>query len=146
MMNIYNGNVVPDANGEARIQMPEWFGAVNRDFRYQLTCIGAFAPVYIAEKMANGSFTIAGGEPGMEVSWQVTGIRQDAFANAHRIPVEQDKPANERGKYLHPDLYGMPATSSVSYVQTKEPPQPGRVGSAGPLPGSGAAGNSGVSE
>ena len=37
----------------------------------------------------------------MKVSWQVTGIRQDAFANANRIPVEEDKPARERGKYLH---------------------------------------------
>ena len=41
----------------------------------------------------------------MKVSWQVTGIRQDAWANAHRIPVEEEKPEQERGFYLHPELY-----------------------------------------
>jgi hypothetical protein len=48
MMNIYNGNVVLDASGEARIQLPDWFEALNQDFRYQLSCIGGFAPVYVA--------------------------------------------------------------------------------------------------
>jgi hypothetical protein len=108
MMNIYNGNAVLDARGEAVIQLPDWFEALNRDFRYQLTCIGGFAPVYIASKIAGGQFRIGGGQPGLEVSWQVTGIRQDAYANAHRIPVEEEKPAAERGHYLHPDAFGQP--------------------------------------
>jgi len=60
MMNIYNGNVVLDANGEAVVGLPDWFGALNRDFRYQLSCIGAFAPVYIAEEISNNQFKIAG--------------------------------------------------------------------------------------
>ncbi len=106
MMNIYNGNAVLDARGEAVIQLPDWFEALNRDFRYQLTCIGGFAPVYIASKISGGQFRIGGGKPGLEVSWQVTGIRQDAYANAHRIPVEEEKPAAERGHYLHPDAFG----------------------------------------
>jgi len=33
MMNIYNGNVVLDANGEGVVGLPEWFGALNRDYR-----------------------------------------------------------------------------------------------------------------
>jgi hypothetical protein len=33
----------------------------------------------------------------MKISWQVTGIRQDAWANAHRIQVEVEKPERERG-------------------------------------------------
>jgi trimeric autotransporter adhesin len=90
MMNIYNGVATLDANGEAVIQMPEWFGVLNRDFRYQLTCIGGFAPVYIAEELANNQFKIGGGRAEMRVSWQITGIRQDAWANAHRIPVEEE--------------------------------------------------------
>jgi len=93
MMNIYNGIAALEANGEAVVELPDWFEALNRDFRYQLTCIGGFAPVYIAQKVANNRFKIAGGPPGLEVSWQVTGIRQDAWANARRIPVEEDKPA-----------------------------------------------------
>ena len=115
MMNVYNGNVVLDGAGEAWIEMPEWFEVLNRDFRYQLTCIGGFAPVYVAEKMSGGRFGIAGGEPGMEVSWQVTGIRQDRFAEENRIPVEEMKPPHERGTYLHPEVFGLPETKSVDY-------------------------------
>ena len=39
MMNIYNGNITLDVNGEATITMPRWFSALNREFRYQLTAI-----------------------------------------------------------------------------------------------------------
>jgi len=91
MMNIYNGVVTLDARGRAVVTLPSYFEALNRDFRYQLTPVGAFAPVYVAEKIKGNSFKIAGGKPGIEVSWQVTGIRHDAYANDHRIVVEEDK-------------------------------------------------------
>jgi hypothetical protein len=91
----YNGNVVLDAQGHAVVGLPAWFQALNRDFRYQLTCIGGFAPVYIADEIAGNRFRIAGGSPGLKVSWQVTGVRQDAYAVAHPFVVEQDKPAGE---------------------------------------------------
>ena len=65
--------------------MPEWFGVLNRDSRYQFTCLGGFAAVYVAEELANSQFKIGGGRAGLKVSWQITGIRQDAWANAHRI-------------------------------------------------------------
>ncbi len=115
MKNIYDGVAVLDANGEAVVTMPEWFDALNRDFRYQLTCIGGFAPVYISEEVANNHFKVSGGQAGMKVSWQVTGTRQDAWANAHRIPVEEIKPNDERGTYLHPELFGAPETSAVGW-------------------------------
>jgi hypothetical protein len=117
MKNIYDGVATLDANGDAVIRMPEWFGVLNRDFRYQLTCIGGFAPVYIAEELANNQFRISGGNAGMKVSWQVTGIRQDKWANAHRIPVEQEKDAQERGYYLHPELYGAPKEKRIDYAR-----------------------------
>lgn len=117
MLNIYNGNVTLDAAGEATVTLPEWFEALNKDFRYQLTAIGAPGPnLYIAQEVRNNSFTIAGGSAGMQVSWQITGIRQDAYANANRIPVEQDKPADERGTYIFPELYGQPDSRSVDRV------------------------------
>jgi hypothetical protein len=106
MMNVYNGNVVLDENGEAVVSLPEWFEALNRDFRYQLTAIGGPGPnLFIAEKVSGSRFRIAGGTAGLEVSWQVTGIRHDPWANAHRIPVEEDKPETTRGRYVHPELY-----------------------------------------
>jgi hypothetical protein len=51
----------------------------------------------------------------MKVSWQVTGIRQDAFAQAHRIPVEQDKAGEDRGTYLYPAEHGQPETKREQY-------------------------------
>jgi hypothetical protein len=121
MKNIYDGVATLDAAGEATVSMPDWFGALNRDFRYQLTSIGGFAPVYIAEEIANNQFKIAGGHPGMKISWQVTGTRHDAWANAHRIPVEEIKPSEEHGTYLHPDLFGAPETSVVGWGRYRFP-------------------------
>jgi len=120
MKNIYDGVATLNANGEATIEMPDWFGVLNRDFRYQLTCIGGFAPVYIAEELANNQFKIGGGRAGMRVSWQITGIRQDAWANAHRIPVEQEKEAKLKGFYLHPELYGAPAEKGTEWARHPE--------------------------
>jgi hypothetical protein len=105
MKNIYDGVVTLDFKGEATIALPEWFSALNRDFRYQLTCIGGHASVYVAQEVVDNHFAIAGGTPGLKVSWQVTGIRHDPYAVAHRIPVEQEKPVAEKGTYLHPDIY-----------------------------------------
>ncbi len=117
MKNIYDGIAVLDADGRADVELPDWFQALNRDFRYQLTCVGAFAPVYVAEKIHDNRFQIAGGAAGQEISWQVTGIRQDAYANAHRIVVEENKPAEEVGHYLHPVELGMPASMSMTAVK-----------------------------
>jgi len=113
MKNIYDGVAELDGQGEAVVQLPPWFGVLNKEFRYQLTCIGGFAPVYIAEEISENRFKIAGGKLGMKVSWMVTGIRQDAWANANRIPVEEEKPVQERGYYLHPELYGHSPEKSI---------------------------------
>jgi len=118
MMDIYNGNIILDDSGGATVHLPEWFESLNKDFRYQLTAIGAPGPdLYVAEELSGNHFQIAGGKPGGRVSWQVTGIRQDAWANAHRIPVEEEKNARERGYYLHPELYGAPEERSVAWAR-----------------------------
>jgi hypothetical protein len=109
MMNIYNGVVSTDSNGDAQIQLPEYFEALNRDFRYQLTVIGTLAKSIVAEKIRDNHFSIKTNLPNVEVSWQVTGIRQDAYANTNPIPVEEDKPDAERGFYLHPEAFGQPS-------------------------------------
>jgi hypothetical protein len=112
MMNVYNGVIALDARGQAWVQLPEYFEALNKDFRYQLTAIGAPGPnLFIAKEIAGNRFRIAGGKPNAKVSWQVTGIRHDAWANAHRTPVEQEKSAEERGTYLSPELFGHPGGS-----------------------------------
>lgn len=113
MKNIYDGVARLDANGEAVIKLPAWFQALNKEFRYQLTSIGGPAPsLYVAEEVANNQFKIAGGVHNGKVSWQVTGIRHDAYANAHRIPVEENKPADLRGTFLNPQEHGQPDNTS----------------------------------
>jgi len=121
MMNIYNGNVTLDENGQAVVELPDYFEALNCDSRYQLTCIGGFAQVYIAEEISNNRFKIAGGTKGMKVSWQVTGVRQDPYAVANRIQVEEDKPDEERGYYLHPKAYGFSEEKGIERLHNPEP-------------------------
>ena len=115
MMNIYNGNVTTDGEGYATVELPEWFEALNRDFRYQLTVIGRFAQAIVAKEVEGNRFTIQTSEPNVKVSWQVTGIRQDAFADKHRIPVEEDKPPEEQRSYLHPQEHGRPREQGLDY-------------------------------
>jgi hypothetical protein len=120
MMNIYNGIVTLDADGTATVTMPEWFDALNRDFRYQLTAVGAPGPnLYVSQKVNNNQFAIAGGSAGLEVSWQVTGVRHDAWAEAHRIQVEVPKEGENVGTYLHPELFGKPESMGETYGMTK---------------------------
>jgi hypothetical protein len=106
MMNVYNGNVVTDAEGLAVIKLPSYFEAENIDFKYQLTVIGQFAQAIIKEEIANNRFTIQTDKPNVKVSWQVTGVRNDTWANAHRIVPEVEKRGVEKGRYLHPELFG----------------------------------------
>jgi hypothetical protein len=118
MMNIYNGNVKTDAEGYATVTLPNWFETLNRDFRYQLTVIdegdgAAFPQAKVVRGVKDNSLVIRTSVPLTTISWQVTGIRHDRFANANRIQVEMEKPTGERGKYLHPELYGQPREAGI---------------------------------
>lgn len=114
MMNVYNGIVVLDRAGEAEVTLPEWFETLNRDFRYHLTAIGGPAPqLHISREVAANRFRIAGGAPNLRVSWQVTGIRRDPWAEDNRIPVEEIKRPSERGKFVYPQGYGRGAAARV---------------------------------
>jgi hypothetical protein len=118
MMNVYNGNVTLDANGEGLVDLPSYFEALNKDFRYQLTAIGAPGPnLYIAEPVSNNRFKIAGGTPGLVVSWQVTGVRQDEYALENPIIVEEDKPAEELGTFSAPQALGQSEEQGFYYEQ-----------------------------
>lgn len=76
MMTVLSGIATMDTAGEAQVAVPSSFEKLNQDFHYQLTTIGSFAPVYVAREIQNNTFRIAGGKPGMRVSWQITGVRQ----------------------------------------------------------------------
>ncbi len=114
MMNIYNGNITTDANGVAVVTLPDYFEALNKDFKYQLTVMGIFAQAIIAEEISNNHFTIKTSEPNVKVSWQVTGVRQDAWANANRVVAEVNKVGKEKGKYLYPELFGLTKQDGIA--------------------------------
>ena len=120
MKNVYDGIIVTDRDGLAVVELPEWFEALNRDFRYQLTVIGVFAQAIIDTEIANNRFTIRTDRGSVKVSWQVTGIRRDPWANAHRIEVEQEKPPEEQGLYLAPEVYGQPLTKDSFWARHRE--------------------------
>ncbi len=115
MKNIYDGNVTTDSKGDAVVTMPDWFSALNTDFRYQLTVIGEFAQAIVKEKITGNHFSIKTDKPNVEVSWQVTGIRQDAYANAHRIEVEVPKKPQELGRYIDPVAFGKAPEMQLHY-------------------------------
>ncbi|MEA1981836.1 MAG: hypothetical protein U9N54_12830, partial [candidate division Zixibacteria bacterium] len=93
---------------------------LNRDFRYQLTVIGDFAQAIVAEEISSNQFSIRTDKPNIKVSWQVTGIRHDNWANDNRIEVEIDKPTKEIGTYLHPEAFGQPIEKDVNYEHIKK--------------------------
>ena len=92
MKNIYDGVVRTDGRGYATVRLPRWFQALNEDFRYQLTTIGSFARAIVWREISGNRFVVRTGRPHVKVSWQVTGIRHDAFARAHRVKVDVAKP------------------------------------------------------
>lgn len=115
MLNIYNGNTALNEQGESWVQLPPWFETLNGEFRYQLTPVGAAAPnLHVAQEIQSGRFKIAGGPPKGKVSWQVTGVRNDAYAQAHRIQVEENKRPEEQGLYLHPEAFGQSPSKRLS--------------------------------
>lgn len=93
--NIYDGIAVLDSNGEATVHLPDYFEALNKDFRYQYFPLEEPMPnLHLGSVFSNGEFTLAGGTPGGRVSWQITGIRHDPYIQRHPITVEVEKGQN----------------------------------------------------
>ncbi|QOJ13742.1 MAG: hypothetical protein HRU75_03400 [Planctomycetia bacterium] len=125
MMNIYNGIIITDADGYATVTLPDWFEALNREFRYQLTVIDETdGPEFVQAKIVSGvsrnCFRIRSSAPRTQISWQVTGVRKDPWAEANRIPVEEPKKEGEIGKYRNPELYGHDRSKRINVGDTDE--------------------------
>jgi hypothetical protein len=112
MMNVYNGIVVLNANGEAVIELPGYFDSLNKDYKYQLTAVGRYAPVFIKEEIINNKFIVASQngpiDSGIKVSWQVTGVRKDSYAVKNPIITEEIKGQDndfKKGEYVNPGVY-----------------------------------------
>jgi hypothetical protein len=125
MLNVYSGTARLDGKGRATVRLPAYFEALNMEHRYQLTAIGAPAPeLHVAKEIERNRFVIAGGVAGQKVCWQVTGVRQDAYARKHRIKVDTAKKAKDKGKLLNPEAFGRPRTEGIGY---RKPPKARKV-------------------
>jgi hypothetical protein len=128
MMNIYNGVAMTDEKGYATVTMPDWFEALNQDFRYQLTVIDSadsddFVLAKVVKEVEGNRFTLRASKGGVKVSWQVTGIRHDAFARDQRIPTEELKSESERGMFLYPQGFGFGEDRRVGRTPLDETPR-----------------------
>jgi hypothetical protein len=120
--NLYRGTVTLDANGEAWVQLPDYFEAINRDASYHLTPIGAAMPnLHVAVEIQGNRFKIAGGAPFKKVSWEVKAVRNDPWVQQYGYQTEQEKPKEYQGLYLHPELYGQPKERGIFYMLRAEP-------------------------
>ncbi|MFI1619506.1 hypothetical protein ACH4VT_21470 [Streptomyces lydicus] len=121
MKNVYDGTATLDEEGAATVRLPDWFDALNENFRYQLTAVGGPAPgLHISRAVEDNRFAIAGGEPGQQVCWQVTGARRDAWARTHPVVADGRKEPEERGYYLHPEAHGQPAERAIALLRHPE--------------------------
>ncbi len=120
VLNVYSGNTTTDQNGDAIVSLPDWFEALNKDFRYQLTVIGTFAQAIVASEVKDNRFVIKSNSPNVKVSWQVTGVRSDATAHKYKFEIEEEKPERERGFYLNPDAYGQSEEKGIQYARHPE--------------------------
>ena len=114
--NIYDGVVTTDGTGYATITLPSWMTDLNENFRYQLTVIDEsdsgdpFMWARVVRKLdSSNTFTVRTSGGGMEVSWQVTGTRKDAWAKANAFTPVTEKPATGKGRYLSPEAFNQPA-------------------------------------
>jgi hypothetical protein len=125
MLDVYNGNAVTDDKGFATVTLPRYFQALNRSFRYQLTIVGTRGwNARVVKEIAHNRFSIQSDQPQVKVSWQVTGIRHDRYADSHRINVVVPKSGADEGRYLHPELYGQPKSKAIDRAPAPQAPRP----------------------
>lgn len=124
VLNNYSGNITTNASGKAIVKLPNYFESINKDYRYQLTAIGTFAQAIVSKEINNNQFEITTSVPNVKVSWQVMGVRNDAYMQkVNNLQAEEDKPAFMRGKYLTPAAYGQPESMSAFYLPTDKKSQ-----------------------
>ena len=125
ILNLYRGTTVFDSNGNASIKLPEYFNAINKDFSYQLTPVGAAMPnLFIKNKInSTGEFTISGGINNKEVSWVVYGVRNDKYlqVNPNQRKTVIEKPNHYKGRYWDVKSWGKTDEEGILYkIPSKE--------------------------
>jgi len=116
VINFYSGNITTDASGKATVSLPDYFEAINKDYRYQLTVVGGtFAQAIISKEVSNNKFEIATNQPNVKVSWEVKGVRNDNRMKKNPFVAEQLKTPAQKGKYFDPASYNLPESRGFTY-------------------------------
>jgi hypothetical protein len=115
VINFYSGNVVTGTDGKVTVKLPDYFESINKDFRYQLTVIGVFAQAIISKEVKNNEFEISTSIPNVKVSWEVKGVRNDAYMKKHPFVAEEEKPADQKGKYIDPASHDLPLNMGIGF-------------------------------
>lgn len=123
ILNMYRGMIELDANGQATIDLPNYFDAVNTNPSYQLTAIGTATQPYVATEIANNQFIISGA-PNTKVSWTVIAERNDPtiqyFSEKYNLKENvRAKRPHEIGRYITPEAYGQNKTKAVWYSASR---------------------------
>lgn len=122
ILNVYRGNVILNGNGEATVELPSYFDAININFSYNLTAIGSKADLFVKSEISNRQFEIAGGKPGQKVSWVVYADRNDPYIQQNPSVKENEVQKSDGwdGKYLQPQLFGASEEQGIFYYLKKE--------------------------
>ena len=123
--NFYNGTVTTDEKGMAWVDLPDYFEEINTNFKYTLTVIEdeastTFVQAKVGRKIKNNRFLVMTSAPHTEVSWEVKADRNDLRIQHNRPTDVREKTGSERGKYQHPEYYGLSEEMSISYVQKRK--------------------------
>lgn len=125
VLNIYRGNIVLDNNGEATVNLPEYFSEININFSYYLTPIGGSAPeLHVKEEVKGNSFVIAGGKENLKVSWVLYAERNDKYIQTYPEAKQVEIEKRQKGKYIRPELFGQPDEKGMFYKEHKKLPTP----------------------
>ncbi|HOZ31027.1 MAG TPA: hypothetical protein PLL66_08935, partial [Bacteroidales bacterium] len=121
VLNIYRGNVVLNENGEAVVNLPNYFSEININFSYYLTPIGGAAPqLHVKEEVIGNSFVIGGGTENLKVSWVLYAERNDKYIQANPISKQTEVNKRRKGTYIHPKLFGQPESKGMFYKEKHE--------------------------
>ena len=109
----YSGNVTTGRDGRATVRLPAYATQLAGAWRYALTPIGRFGQAIVEREVRGGAFVVRTEHPRTKVSWTVTGTRQDPYARANPFRVIAEKARAVKGRYLHQEEYGKPASLSA---------------------------------
>ncbi len=122
---IYRAKAMLDADGEARVEMADYFTALAKEDEATVTLTPVGKPFLTGYDWGPdySAFTVYG-DPNREVSWVVYADRDDPAARQRRLPVEMAKEPDSKlcppGKLLAPTAYGYPESMGAHYEERQE--------------------------